>query len=136
VDEARTAIHAEIEGIVDNAQRIEQPICKSVDLDFKVDGPAPFTHMDAKHPVGSEILSKQNSPDTLQEMVYNMGKSLVKQKERFCGWEQSPESSENVLHIIDIAYVPSHEKEIAKEYCLKGAEEVGSSEAIKFLNDK
>jgi len=40
-DEARTAIHAEIEGLVDNAQRIEQPICKSVDLDFKVDGPAP-----------------------------------------------------------------------------------------------
>jgi hypothetical protein len=136
VDEARTAIHAEIEGIVDNAQRIEQPICKSVDLDFKVDGPAPFTHMDAKHPVGSEILFKQNSPDTLQEMAYNMGKSLVKQKERFCGLEQGPESSENVLHIIDMAYVPSHEKEIVKEYCLKGAEEAGSSEAIKFLNDK
>ena len=46
VDEARTAIHAEIEGLVDNAQPIEQPICKSVDLDFKVNGPAPYTHMD------------------------------------------------------------------------------------------
>ena len=136
VDEARTAIYAEIEGIVDNPQRIEQPICKSVDLDFEIDGPAPFTHMDTKHPVGSEILVKQNSPDTLQEMAYNMGKSLVKQKERFCGLEQGPESSENVLHIIDMAYVPSHEKEIVKEYCLKGAKETGSSEGIKFLNDK
>lgn len=92
--------------------------------------------MDTKHPVGSEILVKQNSPDTLQEMAYNMGKSLVKQKERFCGLEQGPESSENVLHIIDMAYVPSHEKEIVKEYCLKGAKEAGSSEGIKFLNDK
>lgn len=29
VDEARTAIQAEIEGLVDNVQRIEQPICRS-----------------------------------------------------------------------------------------------------------
>lgn len=118
--------------LVDNAQRIEQPICKSVDLDFKVDGPAPYTHMDAKHPVGSEILRKQNSPYTLQEMAKNMEESILKQKERFCQLEQGLESSENVLHIIDLAYVPSHEKEIVKEYCLKGAD---SSEGIKFLND-
>ena len=49
VDEARTAIHAEIEGVVDNPQRID------VDLDFKA-----YTYMDAKHPVGSEILRNQN----------------------------------------------------------------------------
>lgn len=132
VDEARTALQAEMEGIIDNPQRIEKPICKSVDLDFKVNGPAPYTHMDVKHPVGSEILRKQNSPYTLQEMANNMGESIVKQKERFCEFEQGPESSENVLHIIDLAYVPSPEKEIVKEYCLKGA---GSSQGIKFLND-
>lgn len=90
VDEARTAIHAKIEGIVDNVQRIEQTICKSVDLDFKINGPAPFKYMDVEHPVGTEILLKQNSPYTLQEMAYNMGKSIVKQKERFCGLEQGP----------------------------------------------
>ena len=132
VDEARTALQTEMERIVDNPQRIEKPICKSVDLEFKVDGPAPYTHMDVKHPVGSEILRKQNSPYTLQEMANNIGESIVKQKERFCELEQGPESSENVLHIIDLAYVPSPEKEIVKEYCLKGA---GSSEGIKFLND-
>jgi hypothetical protein len=132
VDEARTALQSEMEGIVDNPQRIEKPNCKSVDLDFKVNGPAPYTHMDVKHPVGSEILRKQNSPYTLQEMANNMGESIVKQKERFCEFKQGPESSENVLHIIDLAYVPSSEKEIVKEYCLKGA---GSSEGIKFLND-
>lgn len=73
MDEARIAIHAEIEGLVDNVQRIEQPICKSVDLDFKVDGPNPYTHIDVKHPVGSEILKKQNSLCTLQEMANNIG---------------------------------------------------------------
>jgi hypothetical protein len=86
--------------------------------------------------VGSEILLKQNSPYTLQEMAYNMGESIVKQKEKFCGLEQGPESSENVLHIMDLAYVPSNEKTIVKEYCLKGAEKELSSEGIKFLNDK
>ena len=132
VDEARTALQSEMEEIVYNPQRIEKPICKSVDLDFKVDGPAPYTHMDVKHPVGSEILRKQNSPDTLEEMAKNMGKRLVKQKERFCEFEQGPESSENVLHVVDLTYVPSDEKGIVKEYCLKGA---GSSEGIRFIND-
>ena len=32
-------------------------------------------------------------------------------------------------------YVPSHEKNIVKEYCLKGAEDAGGSEGILFLND-
>ena len=45
-----------------NPQRIEQPICNDLDLDFQIDGPGPYTHMDVKHPVGSEILLKQNSP--------------------------------------------------------------------------
>ena len=38
VDEARSARHAEIEGIIENVSRL---YCKSVDLDFKVDGPVP-----------------------------------------------------------------------------------------------
>ena len=85
VDEARTAIYAESEGLVNNPKRIEKPICNNVDLDFQIDGPGPYTHMDVKHPVGSEILLKQNSPYTLEQMANNMGKSLAKQKERFCG---------------------------------------------------
>ena len=59
--------------------------------------------MDAKHPLGSEILLKQNSPYTLQEMAHNMGQSIAKQKGRFCGLEQGPESSENVLDVVDLA---------------------------------
>ena len=90
--------------------------------------------MDAKHPVGSEVLKKQTQNRNLdiKTMAYDMGERIVDQKEKFCGLEQGPKSSENVLHVVDLAYVPSHEKEIVKEYCLKGA---GSSEGIKFLND-
>ena len=135
VDEARSALHAEMEGHIENPQRLDQPFTKSVDLDFKVDGPYPFTHVDIKHPVGSEILQKQNSPMDLETMAYKMGGKLVDQKNRFCNLEQGPNTSENVLHIVDLAYVPSHEKEIIKEYCLKGAEDAGGSEGILFLND-
>ena len=59
----------------------------------------------------------------------------MNQKRRFYGLEKGPKTSENVLHIVDLAYVPSHEKEIIKEYCLKGAEDAGGSEGILFLND-
>jgi len=34
-------------------------------------------------------------------------------------------------YIVDLCYVPAHEKEIVKEFCLRGA---GSSEGILFLN--
>ncbi len=135
VDEDRTALQLEMEEIVDNPQRIEKSICKFVDLDFKVEGPAPYTHMDAKHPVGSEILRKQNRNVDIKTMAYDMGERIVDQKEKFCGLEQGPKSSENVLHIVDLSYVPSHEKEIVKKYCLKGAEDAGSSDGIQFLND-
>ena len=133
VDEARAAIQSEMEEIVDNPQRIEKPFCKSVDLDFKVDGPAPYTHMDIKHPVGSDILRKQNREVDIKTMAYDMGKKIVRQKERFCELDQGPKSSKNVLHIVDMSYVRPDEKGIVKKYCLKGA---GSSEGIQFLNDK
>jgi hypothetical protein len=87
VDEARTALHAEIEGLIDNVQWIEQLICKSVDLDFKVDGPVPYTHIDTKHPVGSEILRKQGQTIDIKIMAYRMGNEIIDQKERFCGFE-------------------------------------------------
>ena len=87
--------------------------------------------MDFKHPVGSAILRKQNSPFTLEESAYNMGKSILKQKKRFCGLEHGSKTHENTLHIVDLCYVPTDEKQIVIEFCIKGA---GSSDGIKFLN--
>ena len=133
VDEARSALQAEIMGIVEGVERIPQPYCKIVDLDFRISGPAPYSHLDMKHPVGSLILKKQNSPYTLQESSLNMGKSIIKQKKRFCGLDQGPKSSRNVLHIVDLYYIPKEEKEIVKDFCVKGA---GSPEGILFINTK
>ena len=61
MNEARIAIYAKIkiEGLVYNSQHIEQPICKSVDRDFKVGKSASYMDMDAKRPMDSEILRKQ-----------------------------------------------------------------------------
>lgn len=61
MNEARIAIYAKIkiEGLVYNYQHIEQPICKSVDRDFKVGKSASYMDMDAKRPMDSEILRKQ-----------------------------------------------------------------------------
>jgi hypothetical protein len=131
VDETRSAIQSEIEGIIKDAQRIPKPYCNLVDLDFAISGPFPYTHLDFKHPVGSVVLKKQNSPFTLEEMAYNIGESILKQKKRFCGLKQGPKSRENVLHIVDLCYVPKNEKQIVIEFCIKAA---GSSDGIKFLN--
>lgn len=64
-----------------------------------------------------------------------MGKKSFKQKQTFCGLEKGLKSPDNVLHCIDLGYVPPHEKKIVKDYCLKRAEDAGSSEGFKFLND-
>jgi len=115
-------------------QRIKQPICKSINLDFKVDGSGFFTHLESQHFVASEILRKQNQTIAIKIMAYEMGGTIVRQKERFCGLQQGPERSENVLHIVDLRYIsPLEKKDIVKEYYLKGAEDVVSSK--EFLNE-
>ena len=131
VDETRSAIHAEILGLVNGVKRISKPYCQLVDLDFLISGPEPFTHLDMKHPVGSAILKQQGQNKTLREMAYDLGEAISDQKKRFCGLEQGPRSKKNVLHIVDLCYVPTDEKQIVKELCLKGA---GSSKGILFLS--
>ena len=70
-------------------------------------------------------------------MTYHIGGRIVDQKERFCGLEQGLKSSEKCFTYCrsGIRSVPSHEKEVVKEYCLKRAEDAGSSDGIQFLND-
>ena len=41
---------------------------RRLDLDFTVQGPIPFTHIDVKNPVGSEILKKQWQTISLEDM--------------------------------------------------------------------
>lgn len=66
-------------------------------------------------------------------MTYDIGKIIFEQKKRFCGLDQDPIGSRNVLHIVDLCYVQKNEKEIVKDFCIKGA---GSPEGILFINTK
>ena len=63
----------------------------------------------------------------------DLGESIFDQKKRFCGLDQGPKSIKNVLHIVDLCYVPKNEKEIVKDFCIK---EAGSPEGILFINTK
>lgn len=85
---------------------------RRVYLEFKVQGPFPFTHFDVKNPVRSEILKKQGQTISLEDMAYKIGQNIVAQKYKFVGLKISLVSSENVGHIVD--YVTGNEKAIVR----------------------
>ena len=76
VDEAISALQAEMMGLIEDVKRIPQPYCKQVDLDFRVSGPPPYTHLDLKHPVVSTILKKQGHHIKLRTMASDLGESI------------------------------------------------------------
>lgn len=135
IDEARTIVQAKLENLVIKPTRPDRETARRVDLDYKVQGPAPFTHFDVKNPVGSEILKKQGQTISLEDMSYQIGQKIVAQKHRFVGIENGPVVPENVGHIIDLCLVPSSEKTIVKKNVLQGAVDKGSNAGIIFLND-
>ena len=135
IDEARTIVQGKSENLVIKPTRSDMETARRVDLDYKVQGPAPFTHFDVKNPVGSEILKKQGQTISLEDMSYKIGQKIVAQKHKFVGLENGPVAPENVGHIVDLCYVPSSEKTIVKQNILQGAVDKGSDAGIIFLND-
>ena len=135
IDEARSIVQADLENIIIKPSRPDGQTARKVDLDFLVEGPKPYTHIDIKTPVGSQILEKQNQKITLEQSSHRLGKKIVDQKYRFVGQENGPVSAENVGHIVDLCYIPNHEKEIVRQNILQGAKEQVSTEGIMFLND-
>ena len=135
IDEARAVVQAELQNVVIEPTRGNQLEARRVDLDFKVQGPHPWTHVDIKQPIGSKSLMKQAQTISLEDMAYKIGQKIVAQKHRFVGLENGPVSSENVGHIVDLCYVPSSEKAIVKQNVLQGAVDKGSDAGIVFLND-
>ena len=93
-----------------------------VDFDFNVQGPPPLKYLYVKIPVGSEVLRRQNQTISLKDMAYNMGKKFVFQKHRFVGIENGPASSEEVAHLVDLAFIPPNEKSTVRDNILKGAQ--------------
>jgi len=90
--------------MIKNVSRLEMPYTQSMNLDFKIDGPYPYTHLDIKQPVVSEILKEQGNILDIETMGNKIGEKITTQKERFCKFEEGPKSPENVLHIVDLAY--------------------------------
>jgi hypothetical protein len=58
INEARAIAQAEVQKIVIHPTRAKQLEARRVDLDYKVQGPGSWTHVDIKTPVGSEALKK------------------------------------------------------------------------------
>ena len=135
IDEARAVVQAELENIIIEPTRPTKLEAKNVDLDYKVQEPSPWTHLDVKQPLGSEGLVKQGQTIGLEGMAQHIGRTVVKQKTTLLGRENGPVKPENVGHIIDLCYVPSHEKAIVKENVLLTAAEKGIDFGIVFLND-
>lgn len=110
IDEARSIVQAELENLVIKPSRPDKKTAIRVDLDYKIQGPGRFTHVDVKNPVESEILKKQNQTISLEDMSYKIGEKIVAQKNRFVGLKNGPVGLENMCHIVDLYYVLSNEK--------------------------
>lgn len=70
-------------------------------------------------------------------MSFRLGQKIIKQKHLFVGIENGPVSFQNVGYIVDLVYVPNHEKGIVIENILKGARsllEAAIEIGIIFLN--
>lgn len=135
IDEARAGVQAEQEKKIKNPTRPSESQTKLINLDLIITGPFPWTHLDIKNPIGSAALIKQGQTITLEEMAYKLGQKIVKQKNLYVGLPGGPVGPENVLHIVDLCYVPSHEKSIVKQNVLQGARNNGSDTGILFLNE-
>nr|UHY40958.1 hypothetical protein [Thalassionema frauenfeldii] len=134
IDEARAIIQAKLENLIVEPTRPTFEKAKSVNLDFEIKGPAPYKYCDVKHPVGSHILKRQGQSIDIEQMSYDIGKNIVKQKSRFIGKDGGPESPKDVCHLVDMCYVPDNEKSIVRQNILKGALDSGSNDGIKFIN--
>jgi len=66
IDEVRVAAQVEIENKIINPTRLDIMETRRIDLDFKLDGPEPLTHVDIKNPGGLSVLVDQNQTTTIQ----------------------------------------------------------------------
>lgn len=136
--EAKGGLQGEAEGMYENLRR---PSNKAVNLDFEIDSVDGYTHLDYKTPIDFQDLEEQEGIDvsefpTLEEVAYNMGKKIPRQKKGFCNAPSGPKSPDNVLHVVNLDLIrDSDMKQKMMKLVLKGAKDTGSSTVgIKFLN--
>jgi len=141
IEEAKTALRAEAEGIVENVARPSKNREKRMRSDFVVSGPPPYTHLETKKPIDFKTLEDKGIDITgfpsLDVVAANMGRDIPTQKEGFCGMLGGPVNPENVLHLVDFENIPADKIQSMQDYILINAENrCGTSDGIKFLNVK
>jgi len=138
IHEATIFHQAYLEGIVVDYARPSIELAKNVPLDFIVITPeSPYPKFgDAKAFVSDEVLKSQNQTMNMEQEARIGGAKAYVQKDKFCGQPGGPQSPEDVIHVIDLTFIPSGLKEIFKKLFLEGASEAGSDKGMYFINDK
>ena len=138
VTEAVGALEGESLGMYTNLRRVENP---NVDLDFQIDSKDGYRFLDPKTMIDFNSLKEQGKDITYfpshEQVAYNMGAEIPKQKRRFLNKPggPSPQSPDEVLHLINFDKIrnPS-EKPGLINAVLQGAEDNGSALHINFIN--
>lgn len=90
-----------------------------VNLDFVVHGPGSYNYVDVKNPIDPrKFPPAKKKPESFNKMAKRIGVKITKQKD----------SSDQVLHIVDLEQIPSEVKENIKKNLSK------TLEAQKILN--
>lgn len=139
VNEGRSAIQAEKEGLIENARRLTKAETAQVNIDYSVTGPGEFRFADIKHMLSQRGLALQNQDITLPKACWELGESIAAQKSKFIGGFKSPsswapKSTSEVAHVVDLCYLETGEKGDAMINILAGASSMGINDGIFFIN--
>jgi hypothetical protein len=91
INDSISAFQLESEGEYKNLRHPDP--ATGVNLDFETDGPGNYTHLDFKHPVGSEVLAAADKSFTIQQIAESMGEKAVKQKKKILWVRRRSEKS-------------------------------------------
>nr|YP_010133694.1 hypothetical protein KYU99_pgp059 [Nitzschia supralitorea]QWM93183.1 hypothetical protein [Nitzschia supralitorea] len=141
ISEARVALQGEFEKMYNNVRR---PTNQNLDLDFECDH-STYKFLDVKNPIDFDKIPKElkmKKDGTIKEFPsyeqigYDMGKKIPKQKKFFMKEMDGPKKPEEVLHLVNVGQLNhSKKKQDLVNGILKGLKDSGeSAEDIKFLN--
>ena len=73
-----------------------------MDLNYKIQTSAPFTHFDVKNPIKSKLLKKQGQTISLEDMAYKIGQNIVVNKHKFVNVSNSLIDYKNVDNAVGL----------------------------------
>ena len=120
----KAALQGEAEGLYTNLRR---PSNKAVKLDFEIDSPKGYTHVEYKTLIDNQEFEETYGISTKawpkeENTAYIMGREIPREKERFCNEPTGPKSADNVLHVVNLGFIQdSNQKKSIIVTLLKGA---------------